>query len=256
MIHIFYIFHDLNLLCEKMPLPLNTVRNATTCPILQLWLHLVFLFSTGPVAFKRDDMMLIYMISVLLASLFIIPFALKTLSPYLWMDIQYFGDLLRIVVKFMSRRRRRPLFFVLDRFLEQTAAHPHKLFIVFENENYSFTYTDKRSNKTANALLSQTGYKAGDTVALFMGNEPVFMFTWLALAKLGSPVALLNHNIRTKSLLHCFNCCKAKVLIAASGMHLCTQQKSKTLHKVKAERPGAVDFLPAFRLDVKFFKQL
>ncbi|XP_037651328.1 very long-chain acyl-CoA synthetase [Sebastes umbrosus] len=163
-------------------------------------------------------MMLIYMISVLLASLFIIPFALKTLSPYLWMDIQYFGDLLRIVVKFMSRRRRRPLFFVLDRFLEQTAAHPHKLFIVFENENYSFTYTDKRSNKTANALLSQTGYKAGDTVALFMGNEPVFMFTWLALAKLGSPVALLNHNIRTKSLLHCFNCCKAKVLIAASEL--------------------------------------
>ncbi|KAG8001273.1 Very long-chain acyl-CoA synthetase [Nibea albiflora] len=51
-----------------------------------------------------------------------------------------------------------------------------------------------------------------------MGNEPAFMFTWLALAKLGSPVALLNHNIRTKSLLHCFNCCNAKVLIAAAEL--------------------------------------
>uniref|UniRef100_A0A8C4ID24 long-chain-fatty-acid--CoA ligase n=1 Tax=Dicentrarchus labrax TaxID=13489 RepID=A0A8C4ID24_DICLA len=119
-----------------------------------------------------------------------------------------------LFLKFVSRRRRRPLFFVLDRFLEQTAAHPDKLFIVFENEGYSYKYTDTRSNKTANALQSHPGYKVGDTVALFMGNEPAFMFTWLALAKLGSPVALLNHNIRNKSLLHCFNCCRAKVLIA------------------------------------------
>uniref|UniRef100_A0A8C9X000 long-chain-fatty-acid--CoA ligase n=1 Tax=Sander lucioperca TaxID=283035 RepID=A0A8C9X000_SANLU len=148
----------------------------------------------------------------------IIPFGLKTLFPYVWMDILYFGDLLRILVKFVSRRRRRPSFFVLDRFLEQTAAHPDKPFILFENENYSYTDTDKWSNKTANALQSHPGYKPGDTVALFMGNEPAFLFTWLALAKLGSPVALLNHNIRTKSLLHCFNCCKANVLIAASEL--------------------------------------
>uniref|UniRef100_A0AAX7T1A6 long-chain-fatty-acid--CoA ligase n=1 Tax=Astatotilapia calliptera TaxID=8154 RepID=A0AAX7T1A6_ASTCA len=115
-------------------------------------------------------------------------------------------------------RRRRPLFFVLDRFLEQTEAHPDNTFIVFENESYTYACTDKRSNKIANALQSHAGYKGGDTVALFMGNEPTFLFTWLALAKLGSPVALLNHNIRTKSLLHCFNCCKAKVLIAAAEL--------------------------------------
>ncbi|XP_032368878.1 very long-chain acyl-CoA synthetase [Etheostoma spectabile] len=163
-------------------------------------------------------MMEMYLISVFLASILIIPFALKTLFPYLWMDILYFGDLLRILVKFVSRRRRRPSFFVLDRFLEQTAAHPDKPFIVFENDNYSYTDTDKRSNKTANALQAHPGYNPGDTVALFMGNEPAFLFTWLALAKLGSPVALLNHNIRAKSLLHCFNCCKAKVLIAASEL--------------------------------------
>uniref|UniRef100_A0A8P4FXD4 long-chain-fatty-acid--CoA ligase n=1 Tax=Dicentrarchus labrax TaxID=13489 RepID=A0A8P4FXD4_DICLA len=157
-----------------------------------------------------------YLLSIILASILIIPFALKTFCPYLWVDILYCKDLLRILVKFVSRRRRRPLFFVLDRFLEQTAAHPDKLFIVFENEGYSYKYTDTRSNKTANALQSHPGYKVGDTVALFMGNEPAFMFTWLALAKLGSPVALLNHNIRNKSLLHCFNCCRAKVVV---GFH-------------------------------------
>ncbi|XP_041791939.1 very long-chain acyl-CoA synthetase [Chelmon rostratus] len=163
-------------------------------------------------------MMEIYLLSFILATILIVPFALRSFSPVLWADVVYFRDLLRILVTFVSRRRRRPLFFVLDRFLEQTAASPDKPFIVFENEGYTYSHADKRSNKTANALRSHPGYTAGDTVALFMGNEPAFMFTWLALAKLGSPVALLNHNIRTKSLLHCFNCCRAKVLIAASEL--------------------------------------
>ncbi|XP_035508289.1 very long-chain acyl-CoA synthetase-like [Morone saxatilis] len=174
-------------------------------------------------------MMEMYLLSILLASILIIPFALKTFCPYIWVDMLYCTDLLRILVRFVSRRRRRPLFFVLDRFLEQTAAHPDKLFIVFENEGYSYKYTDKRSNKTANALQSHPGYKVGDTVALFMGNEPAFMFTWLALAKLGSPVALLNHNIRNKSLLHCFNCCRAKVLIAAPELKEAVEDVLPTL---------------------------
>uniref|UniRef100_UPI003AB0A39B long-chain fatty acid transport protein 2-like isoform X2 n=1 Tax=Centroberyx gerrardi TaxID=166262 RepID=UPI003AB0A39B len=159
-----------------------------------------------------------FIISIFLATLVIIPFAVKTFFPYVWMDILYLRDLLRMFGTFVSRRRRKPLFLALDRFLEQTAAHPDKLFVVFENESYSYSDTDKRSNKVANALRAHPQYKAGDTVALFTGNEPAFMFTWLALAKLGSPVALLNHNIRSKSLLHCFNCCKAKVLIAASEL--------------------------------------
>lgn len=160
----------------------------------------------------------IYAISILLASFLMIPFVLKTFFPYIWFDLLYFRDLVRILVRFVSRRRKRPLFFVLDRFLEQTAAHPDKPFIVFGDESFTYASTDKRSNKIAHALKDQCGYKAGDTVALFMGNEPAFVFTWLALAKLGSPVALLNHNIRTKSLLHCFNCCKAKVLVAAAEL--------------------------------------
>uniref|UniRef100_A0A671XWV8 long-chain-fatty-acid--CoA ligase n=1 Tax=Sparus aurata TaxID=8175 RepID=A0A671XWV8_SPAAU len=161
---------------------------------------------------------LMYLLSIILATILVIPFTLKTFYPYVWMDILYFRDLLRILVRFVSRRRRRPLFFVLDRFLEQRSAHPDKPFIVFENEAYSYSYTDKRSDKTANALQAQSGYQAGDTVALFMGNEPAFMFTWLALAKLGSPVALLNHNIRSKSLLHfhvkllCYDCAVCPLL--------------------------------------------
>ncbi|XP_055010915.1 long-chain fatty acid transport protein 2-like isoform X2 [Boleophthalmus pectinirostris] len=157
----------------------------------------------------------IFTLTITLASIFTILFAVKTYFPYFWMDVRYFCELLQIILKFLSRRRRTPCFFVVDRFLEQTATHPDRLFIVFENERYTFAQTDKRSNQFAQALQSQPGYVAGDTVALFMGNEPAFLFTWLALAKLGSPSALLNYNIRSKSLLHSFNCSGATVLIAA-----------------------------------------
>lgn len=158
--------------------------------------------------------------SWLVATALITPLALKTFFPFLWMDLLYCRDLLSIFLTYMWRRRRRPLFLVLDRFLEQVAAHPNKTLVVFEEQRYTYTDADRISNKTAHALRAQPGYKPGDTVALFMGNEPAFMFTWLALTKLGSPVSFLNHNIRSKSLLHCFHCCKATVLIAASGLAL------------------------------------
>ncbi|XP_038558126.1 very long-chain acyl-CoA synthetase isoform X2 [Micropterus salmoides] len=121
-------------------------------------------------------MLEMYLISVILASILVLPFALKTFSPYLWMDILYFRVLLRILVTFVSRRRRRPLFFVLDRFLEQTAAHPDKLFIVFGSERYSYAYTDTRSNQIANALQSHPSarclrYHSSLTVLQHLGSE-------------------------------------------------------------------------------------
>lgn len=159
-----------------------------------------------------------YLFSFIVASVLVAPLALKTFCPFLWMDLLYCRDLLLILLTYVSRRKRRPFFFVLDRFFEQTTANPDKTFVVFERESYTYTDADQISNQTANALRALPGYRAGDTVALFMGNEPAWVFTWLALTKLGSPASFLNQNIRSKSLLHCFNCCKARVLIAASGL--------------------------------------
>ncbi|XP_017297454.1 very long-chain acyl-CoA synthetase [Kryptolebias marmoratus] len=158
------------------------------------------------------------LISVVLVSIFLPPLLLRTLAPHLWTDLLYLRDLVRILVSYWGWRRRRPPFFVLDRFLEQSAARPHKAFMVFGAESFSFSDTDRRSNQVSRALQAQPGYRPGDTVALFMGNEPAFVFSWLALAKLGSPVALLNSNIRSRSLLHCFSCCRASVLIAAEDL--------------------------------------
>ncbi|XP_012670370.2 very long-chain acyl-CoA synthetase-like [Clupea harengus] len=156
-----------------------------------------------------------YIVTVTLATLVIIPVLLKIFFPYFWEDVVYLKDLVRILLTFVSRRKRRPLFLAVDRFIEQSALHPNRTFVLFENKSYSYQDADRESNKIANALRAYSRLQAGEAAALFMGNEPTFMFTWLALAKLGCPVAFLNHNIRSKSLLHCFSCCDAKVLIAA-----------------------------------------
>uniref|UniRef100_A0A8K9V6U8 long-chain-fatty-acid--CoA ligase n=1 Tax=Oncorhynchus mykiss TaxID=8022 RepID=A0A8K9V6U8_ONCMY len=165
-----------------------------------------------------------YLVSILFASLAITPLVLKTFFPYFWKDAWYLANLVRILLKLVLRRRRKPLFLVLDRFLEQSVAHADRPFIVFENKTYSYLDTDRRSNKIANALQRHSTLRPGDTVALFMGNEPAFIFTWLALAKLGCPVAFLNHNIRSRSLLHCFNCCIPLVQEQGVCVYLMTKQ--------------------------------
>ncbi|KAI1904153.1 hypothetical protein AGOR_G00002750 [Albula goreensis] len=160
----------------------------------------------------------IYTVSTVLASVAIFPLVLKVFYPYFWDDFFYLINLIWIFIKFGKRRGRKPLFLVLDRYFEQVSKHPNRPFLVFEDQTFSYQDADKKSNKIANAIQKHTDLKAGDTVALYMGNEPTFIFTWLALAKLGCPVALLNYNIRSKSLLHCFGCCEAKLLIAAAEL--------------------------------------
>ncbi|XP_023669629.2 long-chain fatty acid transport protein 2-like isoform X1 [Paramormyrops kingsleyae] len=159
-----------------------------------------------------------YIFSAFLATVVVLPLVINVYFPYFWMDCLYMVKIIRALIKFARRTMGKRLFFVLDKFYEQVAKHPEKPFIIFENETFSYRETDAKANKVAQALKRHSRLQAGDTAALYMGNEPAFIFTWLALEKLGCSVALLNHNVRSKSLLHCFGCCGAKVLIAAADL--------------------------------------
>ncbi|KAG7277371.1 hypothetical protein CRUP_025611 [Coryphaenoides rupestris] len=107
---------------------------------------------------------------------------------------------------------------LLGCFLERVATHPHKRYVVFEDTSYTYRQADAESNKIARVLSSHVQVKEGDTVALFMDNQPLYVWVYLALAKLGCAASLLNCNIRSKSLLHCLSCCDAKVLVAAADL--------------------------------------
>ncbi|XP_062318627.1 hsFATP2a_ACSVL_like domain-containing protein [Osmerus eperlanus] len=153
----------------------------------------------------------------ILAGIAILPVFLKTWFPYFGQDFSYIMKCIVLGIR-LAKYKRKPFYSILDCFLDAVKKHPNKTFIHFEGKAHSYSEVDKQSNKVARALQTHARLKEGDTVALFLGNEPCFAWTWLGLAKLGCAAALLNFNIRSKSLLHCFSCCGAKVIIASAEL--------------------------------------
>ena len=161
--------------------------------------------------------MIAYFLYTALAGLAILPLLLYLKNPYFLQDMSYAITAIKIGIRMGKFKTQKPLYSILDCFLDKVARQPHKKFLLFEESSYTYSQADKESNRVARALSTHVQLKEGDTVALFLGNEPHFVWLWLALAKLGCTASLLNCNIRSKSLLHCFSCCEAKVLVAGAG---------------------------------------
>ncbi|KAM9313406.1 long-chain fatty acid transport protein 2-like [Gastrophryne carolinensis] len=159
--------------------------------------------------------------SVVNTVLLAIPFLwmLKRLfMPNLWEDFRYFFRVAGFMKKLEKSFKSCPSYSILDLFVKQVATKPDQPFILYQDESYTYKEIDVLSNQAAWALSCHAKLKTGDCVALFMGNQPAYVWLWLALAKLGCPMACLNYNIRAKSFLHCFKCSGAKVLITTPDL--------------------------------------
>lgn len=154
---------------------------------------------------------------ILFTALAVLPLLLYLRNPYISRDLAYTFTSLQIGYKLAKYAKHKPFYSILDCFLDKAAKQPNKKFILFEDSSFTYSQADKESNRVARALSTHAHLKEGDTVALFMGNEPQLVWLWLALAKLGCTASMLNCNIRSKSLLHCFSCCDAKTLVASAG---------------------------------------
>lgn len=159
-------------------------------------------------------MELLYAALVVLSLIFLL-FFVK--FPFFLHDCVFITKMLWVRSKRTKFRKKVPFYTVLDCFLDAVHRHPHKAFIIFEDEVYTYLQVDRWSNRAAHALLKHTDLREGDTATLLVGNEPNFIFLWIGLMKIGCATSLLNTNIRGKSLLQCFMCCEAKVLIAGAG---------------------------------------
>ncbi|XP_048828413.1 very long-chain acyl-CoA synthetase-like [Brienomyrus brachyistius] len=160
-----------------------------------------------------------YMYAVtILVSLVFLHILLKLWFPYFVLDCLYVLKTIAFGMRMSKYKKKQPFYTILDCFLDAVRRTPCKPFIIFESRTYSYMDVDKQSNKVARALRIHTGLKQGDTVALFLGNEPCYAWIWLGVAKIGCATALLNCSIRSKSLLHCFSCSGASVLIVAEGL--------------------------------------
>ncbi|XP_070686223.1 long-chain fatty acid transport protein 2-like [Pempheris klunzingeri] len=161
---------------------------------------------------------------VVLAAVIVLAFLFR--HPHFFQDVQYVRTLLK------TRRRMQKCiqtnYLILDRFSEVVESQPHKPFILFKDETFTYQDADVLSNKTARAFL-RSGLKTGDTVAMFLGNEPMFIWLWLGLVKIGCSAAFLNYNIRSKCLLHCLSCSGAKTLVAAEELQDAVEEVLPTL---------------------------
>uniref|UniRef100_A0A7N8WL34 long-chain-fatty-acid--CoA ligase n=1 Tax=Mastacembelus armatus TaxID=205130 RepID=A0A7N8WL34_9TELE len=156
---------------------------------------------------------------------------LKTVFPYFGEDCTYILRTIKLGARLFKYKKVKPFYSIVDCFLDAVQRQPNKIFLRFEGREYSYSDVDKESNKVARALRAEARLKEGDTVALFLPNEPNVVWIWLGLAKLGCPAALLNFNIRSKSLLHCFSCCGAKVIVTSPELQDAIEEVLPTLRE-------------------------
>lgn len=159
-------------------------------------------------------------LSVLVALALSVYVLQKLCFPYFWRDLLFLQKVVRYGVKLEVFKLTSSVRTVLDRFLQQVQRIPDKPFVIYDGNVHTYRDIDRRSNRLANVFLEKANLRKGDCVALLMNNEPDFLCVWFGLAKVGCSVAFLNTNIKSKSLLHCFNSCGAKTLIVGSGKSL------------------------------------
>ncbi|XP_046760790.1 bile acyl-CoA synthetase isoform X2 [Gallus gallus] len=92
------------------------------------------------------------------------------------------------------------------------------------DEVYTFSDMERRSNRAARAFALRLGLQPGQTVAVFLPNVPAYVWTWLALAKLGCAMACLNCNVRGRALLHARSAARADIVLSCSELQAAVEE--------------------------------
>ncbi|NXU62938.1 S27A2 synthetase, partial [Horornis vulcanius] len=115
------------------------------------------------------------------------------------------------------RLSRSPAVTLLDVFRQHARSRPRRPLLRFQEEVYTFEDVEVLSNRAAWALGRRLGLRSGGTAAVLLPNEPAYLWTWLALAKLGCAMACVNCNVRGRALRHALQAARATVLLASPG---------------------------------------
>ncbi|NXE85708.1 S27A2 synthetase, partial [Cochlearius cochlearius] len=118
------------------------------------------------------------------------------------------------------RFNRRPAVTLLDVFQAHARRRPRWPLLLFQDEVYTYEDMDRRSNRAARVFSRRLGLRPGQAVAVFLPNEPAYVWTWLALAKLGCLMACLNCNVRARALQHAVAAARAALVLASPGERL------------------------------------
>lgn len=90
--------------------------------------------------------------------------------------------------------------------------HSERTFISFEGHDITYADFEARANRFAHWGLS-VGLKKGDTVALFMENQPDYIAFWTGMTKIAVRIALINYNLTGAGLAHCIKVANCKAIV-------------------------------------------
>ncbi|MFV1991376.1 MAG: AMP-binding protein, partial [Acidimicrobiales bacterium] len=79
------------------------------------------------------------------------------------------------------------------RFLyDMTRAHGDKVYVVYEDEQWSYNRLFALADATADALVNRYGIEPGDRVAIAMRNYPEWITSYIAITSIGAVAVALN----------------------------------------------------------------
>ncbi|XP_042646312.1 very long-chain acyl-CoA synthetase-like isoform X2 [Tyto alba] len=160
-----------------------------------------------------------------------VPTAVARLFPFFWVDLAAFGALARSSVRCRRRLNRQPAVTLLDVFQGHARRRPRWPLLRFQDEVYTYEDMDRRSNRAARVFSRRLGLQPGRTVAVFLPNDPSYVWTWLALAKLGCPMACLNCNVRGRALQHALAAAGASLLLASPELQAAVEEVLPALQR-------------------------
>ena len=101
---------------------------------------------------------------------------------------------------------------------------------IIDHDGTSLTYGElnRRANRLAHGLQSQ-GLKAGDAVAVTLGNEPAFLEVALAAAQIGLYLTPINVRLTGPEMAHILDDCRAKVWIVGERVDAAARQAAADL---------------------------
>ncbi|KAJ8303998.1 hypothetical protein KUTeg_017581 [Tegillarca granosa] len=143
--------------------------------------------------------------------------AWRTMFPWIGYDLEFIRKGKKATDKIGEDIKKQR--FLIDMFEEKVTSCPRKPFLIFEDRIYTYEFMNEQAKRVANIAMTW-GFKLGETVALFINNEPSFIWTFLGLQKIGLGVAFINYHIRAKALLHSIKACEARALIIGLGEDL------------------------------------
>lgn len=108
--------------------------------------------------------------------------------------------------------------------------HPDKQCIVFEGKRRTYSETNKRVNRLANALLNR-GVGQGDRVALMMQNCSEYLECYFALSKIGAIAVPINFRYVGNEIVYQINDSGSKAMIMG-------QEYLETVINTQEEMPG------------------